>query len=798
MRSYFRSSSGLGLPPRNVKHLFNSLEEAAEQLEEATTFIELRRAELEKAGSKISDLIIYYVGHGGFGGRSSDFFLAIQATREFDPLASSVTAQSLAGVIQHAARGLRTYLILDCCFAGAFQKVFQSSGGPLGLAQVKLDDVLPEDTDIRARHSQAIPESGIGILCASGSRDPAKAPPGMEYTMFTDALLHVLRVGDADAPPALSLNEIQLLLRRNLTRRFADEAVRPEVHVPEQRRGRLDLLPLFTNMARAEEVRETAADAPSRPEPAKEAAPQVPTGITSAPRKRSFARLTLAGAAGVIGIALLAYRLVLPHGEPDAGHKETEIVSVKPPSTQTPEPAPAMADPLDLSPLYAGRLNVWFATSPNNSDKKQSVVDTFHQDFPHFQLDDRSVLQPSFVADWTAESGVAMPDVAFIDNYNQLRPLFEQNMVWQNWGLDRFQLNGWWVISKRSVHLEAGRAFLRWLAASPRWRPQPVSNDSLPVPDIKAIESKALAAVMALRSGDRGALHALLDAEAARADDDRSLPGLAITSAKPIETFGNSHLAFTIVDVAGSSDREYGLRHMSFIFRKHGEAWLILQLSRDAILENAERLFHDFDTRITGDGAQAPPPIPTLTEPADNADLPLPVSRRPELSWTVDSSAQVSFLVEMQMNVENTQAPPPINPRDLTDSYVTFVSVPSGQQSYRIDAPFAVNAQPYRVRIWAMNSAGMTSLSQWHSMYFIYTQPAGWVMLPIEHHVDRFGGDYRDFAAPSSEICRQNCASDARCRAFAFGNDVRHCWLKDQVNPANASPTLDSGVKVKN
>ena len=27
-------------------------------------------------------------------------------------------------------------------------------------------------------------------------------------------------------------------------------------------------------------------------------------------------------------------------------------------------------------------------------------------------------------------------------------------MVWQNWGLDRFQLNGWWVISKRSVHLE--------------------------------------------------------------------------------------------------------------------------------------------------------------------------------------------------------------------------------------------------------------------------------------------------------------------------------------------------------
>ena len=200
-------------------------------------------------------------------------------------LASSVTAQSLAGVIQHAARGLRTYLILDCCFAGAFQKVFQSSGGPLGLAQVKLDDVLPEDTDIRARHSQAIPESGIGILCASGSRDPAKAPPGMEYTMFTDALLDILRVGDADAPPALSLNEIQLLLRRNLTRRFADEAVRPEVHVPEQRRGRLDLLPLFTNTALRRRSPGDCGGAPSRPEPARRRRHRSPAGITSAPRK---------------------------------------------------------------------------------------------------------------------------------------------------------------------------------------------------------------------------------------------------------------------------------------------------------------------------------------------------------------------------------------------------------------------------------------------------------------------------------------------------------------------------------
>jgi TPR repeat protein len=455
----------------------------------------------------------------------------------------------------------------------------------------------------------------------------------------------------------------------------------------------------------------------------------------------------------------------------------------------------ATADPLDFSALSAGKLNVWFAAAPYTSDRIQSVVDAFHQDFPQFMLEERTVSPASFVADWNAESGEAMPDIAFIDNYAQLRPLSQQNAVWQNWGHDRFRLNGWWVISKRTAHIEAARAFIRWLAVSPHWRAQPVRNAGLPVHETKAIEAKAIAAAMSMRSADRSSLETLFDADAARAYDDLSYEGLEIISVKPVETFGNSRLAFSIVEMAGASDRIYGMRYMSFIFRKRGDEWFILKLDRNAILANAESLFRRFDQLISDDSAQTSPPKPELTEPAENGELPLPPSRKPTLAWAVSASPPLSFLIEMQMNGVHPTAPPPLNPRDLSDSYLTVSPVQSGQQSYRIEAPFGVNTQPYRVRVWAMNSAGMTTLSDWREMYFKATQSGAPPTGPIERHVDRVGGDYSDFALQSSEACWQRCLSDDKCQAFAFNNEAKHCWLKDQVTAPSISFATDSAVK---
>jgi len=124
-------------------------------------------------------------------------------------------------------------LIIDSCFAASLYRVFMGSGGPVGVAGVKL--------------KTAFADSGTALLCASGPRDPAKAPEGMNYTMFTGALVDVLRKGDESAPAILSLQDIAYLVKRSIAARFKGEAVLPEIHAPDQTRGRVDTVPIFPN-----------------------------------------------------------------------------------------------------------------------------------------------------------------------------------------------------------------------------------------------------------------------------------------------------------------------------------------------------------------------------------------------------------------------------------------------------------------------------------------------------------------------------------------------------------------------
>jgi hypothetical protein len=136
------------------------------------------------------------------------------------------------------------------------------SGGPVGVAAVQLQDKLPPQGDILSIESGKWPEYGTALLCASGSREPAKAPPDLPHTMFTGGLLDVLRNGDPSAPIWLSLDDVQRLVRARLEAQFSDKAVLPEVHAPQQRMGRVDLVPLFRNPAR--HVVEAASPKPER------------------------------------------------------------------------------------------------------------------------------------------------------------------------------------------------------------------------------------------------------------------------------------------------------------------------------------------------------------------------------------------------------------------------------------------------------------------------------------------------------------------------------------------------------
>jgi Caspase domain len=243
---WINDKRGLALPSRNIKDLFGSRDDAAEILSEAAIFISDHRAEAEENKNQIRDLIFYYVGHGNF--HDGEFFLTVRRTTEDDPLISSITAKALGNWIRRVAKGLRTHLIIDCCFAGAVQQGFM--GGALSAADVQLQEALPTDVELGARAADRSPEFGVALLAAAGPGQPARAPGGLELTMFTGELLATLRSGHAGFPSTLSLSDLHYLVSSRIQKRFGSDGAIPELRPLQQRDGRVDLLGLFPNPAR--------------------------------------------------------------------------------------------------------------------------------------------------------------------------------------------------------------------------------------------------------------------------------------------------------------------------------------------------------------------------------------------------------------------------------------------------------------------------------------------------------------------------------------------------------------------
>jgi hypothetical protein len=67
--------------------------------------------------------------------------------------------------------------------------------------------------------------------------------------MFTGALLQILKFGTLVGPVEFSLADIGDLATALIREKYADEAVRPEVHTPEKKKGDVALIPLFPNAA---------------------------------------------------------------------------------------------------------------------------------------------------------------------------------------------------------------------------------------------------------------------------------------------------------------------------------------------------------------------------------------------------------------------------------------------------------------------------------------------------------------------------------------------------------------------
>jgi hypothetical protein len=234
MRAFLLAEGGFGLSQNNLLDLFDIADEQPVIIRKIATFLLELRKRIESTGESLSDIIFFYVGHGGFDtAANSTYFLAIRQTNAVDYLASSVAISSLRRALRESTRDARHYLILDCCFAAAAVAPYLSMSATAQAMVTQVQD--------------AFPPSGTALLCASGAIVPARAKRDAQFTMFSEALIDVLRQGVTTAPEVLTLSEIGTAVRGLLKTKYGDEAVRPEVHSPEQSQGSVADIPLFRN-----------------------------------------------------------------------------------------------------------------------------------------------------------------------------------------------------------------------------------------------------------------------------------------------------------------------------------------------------------------------------------------------------------------------------------------------------------------------------------------------------------------------------------------------------------------------
>lgn len=245
LKAYFLNPRPFGLPNENLLDLFDSNQSPDELDVDIRHFLEQRLATMKASGHAARDILVYFVGHGGFVGRDADFYLATRRTRMDNPHASGMQMISLAHTLTEKTRHLRRIIILDCCFAAAAFSAFQSEP-----AQVALEKT--SDAFASKRKGMGFPEKGTALLCSSNHKSPSLLLPDGSSTMFTKALVDALMQGTTPELEYLSLREVADLAAESLME--IRNAPRPVVHSPDQSEGDIADIPFFPN-PRAEEGR---------------------------------------------------------------------------------------------------------------------------------------------------------------------------------------------------------------------------------------------------------------------------------------------------------------------------------------------------------------------------------------------------------------------------------------------------------------------------------------------------------------------------------------------------------------
>ena len=249
LAKYFLDEYGDSLLRADCLDLFNDERSCADQDCAIADWLDLRVPNADDRGRRATDLIVCYVGHGGFRDESKDYFLVVRATRGDNPFYHSIAVESLWTTLRAHARRLRRFIILDACFASAAARFFQADLAEVVEAKIDALTAL-EGRSLEPSTVDAPPEYGTALFCSSSASDPSSSDGEEGMTRFSGALVGVLRKGDARRRNWLSLSSVNVLLWATMISKYKAEAIRPHLHAPDQAQGNLLDMPLFPNLAR--------------------------------------------------------------------------------------------------------------------------------------------------------------------------------------------------------------------------------------------------------------------------------------------------------------------------------------------------------------------------------------------------------------------------------------------------------------------------------------------------------------------------------------------------------------------
>lgn len=236
IQRYLFDHNGLSLDPELVLDLFDDPAPAAEQLARLRDTLDELLRERREAGRPVADLLIYYVGHG-ITDDAGRLTLLVRRSRKGLEAETGIKAADLARVLKVSAPQQRRLVVLDCCFSEAAAKDF------IGMATLDQAVAASAANDL----AEALPGRGGLLLCSSPVGKFSIGNPDAPLTLFTGAVIEVLRHGVSWCESSLSFLDIRDEAYNIMLQSFGAAAPRPALHAFNQSQGDLARLPAFPN-----------------------------------------------------------------------------------------------------------------------------------------------------------------------------------------------------------------------------------------------------------------------------------------------------------------------------------------------------------------------------------------------------------------------------------------------------------------------------------------------------------------------------------------------------------------------